>query len=221
MRPARLAMVLTLLTVVACFAAPVLTQDAKIMKLPEPNMTGGMPLMEALSLRQTGREFSDRQLPAQVLSDLLWAAFGVNRPGSGKRTAPSAMNFQEIDIYVALAEGFYRFRPEEHDLEMISGDDIRAMTGSQDFVAGAPVNLVFVADYAMMTRGSAADKDFYSATDTGFISQNVYLYCASEGLATVVRGWVDREALAKAMGLGEDQKIILAQTVGYPKPAEE
>jgi SagB-type dehydrogenase family enzyme len=221
MRSARLAMVLTLLMVVACFVAPVLAQDTKIMKLPEPNMKGGMPLMEALSLRQTGREFSDRQLPAQVLSDLLWAAFGVNRPESGKRTAPSAMNLQEIDIYVALAEGFYRFRPEEHDLEMISGNDIRAMTGGQDFVAGAPVNLVFVADYARMTRGSAADKDFYSATDTGFISQNVYLFCASEGLATVVRGWVDREVLAKAMGLGQDQKIILAQTVGYPEPAEE
>ena len=221
MRSARLAMVLTVLTVVACFVAPGLTQETKIMKLPEPNMKGGMPLMEALSLRQTGREFSDRQLPAQVLSDLLWAAFGVNRPESGKRTAPSAMNLQEIDIYVALAEGFYRFRPEEHNLEMISGDDIRAMTGGQDFVAGAPVNLVFVADYTRMTRGSEADKDFYSATDTGFISQNVYLFCASEGLTTVVRGWVDREALAKAMGLGQDQKIILAQTVGYAPPAEE
>ena len=221
MRPARLAMVLTVLFAVACLVAPGLAQETEIMKLPEPNMKGGMPLMEALSLRQTGREFSDRQLPAQVLSDLLWAAFGVNRPESGKRTAPSAMNLQEIDIYVALAEGLYLFRPEEHDLEKVSGDDIRAMTGGQDFVAGAPVNLVFVADYTRMTRGSEADKDFYSAADTGFISQNVYLYCASEGLATVVRGWVDREALAKAMGLGEDQKIILAQTVGYPVPGEK
>ena len=221
MRPARLAMVLTVLFAVACLVAPGLAQETEIMKLPEPNMKGGMPLMEALSLRQTGREFSDRQLPAQVLSDLLWAAFGVNRPESGKRTAPSAMNLQEIDIYVALAEGLYLFRPEEHDLEKVSGDDIRAMTGGQDFVAGAPVNLVFVADYTRMTRGSEADKDFYSAADTGFISQNVYLYCASAGLATVVRGWVDREVLAKAMGLGEDRKIILAQTVGYPKPVEE
>jgi SagB-type dehydrogenase family enzyme len=192
-----------------------------LMKLPEPNMKGGMPLMEALSMRQTQREFSSRELPAQVLSDLLWAAFGVNRPESGKRTAPSAMNLQEIDIYVALAEGLYLFRPKEHDLQMISGEDIRAATGGQDFVGGAPLNLVFVADYSRMTRGSEADKEFYSAADTGFISQNVYLYCASEGLATVVRGWVDREALAKAMGLREDQKIILAQTVGYPVPEEE
>jgi nitroreductase len=131
------------------------------------------------------------------------------------------MNLQEIDIYVALADGLYLFRAEGHVLERVSGEDIRAVTGGQDFVAGAPVNLVFVADYSRMTRGSAADKDFYSATDTGFISQNVYLFCASEGLATVVRGWVDREALAKAMGLGEDQKIILAQTVGYPAPEKE
>jgi SagB-type dehydrogenase family enzyme len=221
MKPARLAMVLTVLFAVACLVAPGLAQEAKIMKLPEPNMKGGMPLMEALKARQTQREFDERQLPTQVLSDLLWAAFGVNRPESGKRTAPSAMNLQEIDVYVALAEGLYLFRAEEHTLERISGDDVRAMTGGQDFVAGAPVNLVFVADYTRMTRGSEADKDFYSATDTGFISQNVYLFCASEGLATVVRGWVDREALAKAMGLGEDQKIILAQTVGYSKPPEE
>ncbi len=221
MRYARLAMALTLFVTVASVAATGLAQDTSSMKLPEPNMKGGMPLMEALSMRQTQREFSDRELPDHVLSDLLWAAFGVNRPESGKRTAPSAMNLQEIDIYVALAGGLYLFRPEEHDLQKISGDDIRSKTGSQDFVAGAPVNLVFVADYSRMTRGSDADKDFYSATDTGFISQNVYLYCASEGLATVVRGWVDREALAKTMGLREDQKIILAQTVGYPKPAEE
>lgn len=221
MRSGGLSILLAVLMMTICFAAPGQAQESKIVELPEPNMEGGMPLMEALKLRQTMREYSDRQLVPQVLSDLLWAAFGVNRPESGKRTAPSAMNLQEIDIYVALAEGLYLFRPEDHVLEMISGDDIRAMTGGQDFVAGAPVNLVFVADYSRMTRGSAADKDFYSATDTGFISQNVYLFCASEGLATVVRGWVDRDALAKAMGLGEDQKIILAQTVGYPKVEEE
>jgi SagB-type dehydrogenase family enzyme len=221
MKAGTLVVLLILLVAVIGTTGPVRAQEDEMMRLPKPNMKGGMPLMEALKARQTQRDFDDRQLPPQVLSDLLWAAFGVNRPESGKRTAPSAMNLREIDIYVALAEGLYLFRPEEHALEKVSGEDIRAATGGQDFVAGAPVNLVFVADYSKMARGSAADKDFYSAADTGFIGQNVYLFCASEGLATVVRGWVDREALAKAMGLREDQKIILAQTVGYPKPVEE
>jgi SagB-type dehydrogenase family enzyme len=185
------------------------------MKLPGPNMKGGMPLMEALSERKTQREFSTDELPVQTLSDLLWAAFGINRPERGLRTAPSARNMQEIDIYVALKEGLYVFNAEQHSLEMVLHEDIRAQTGEQDFVADAPVNLIYVADYSRMT-GSEANKDFYSAADTGFISQNVYLYCASEGLATVVRGWVDRDKLGEAMGLREDQKIVLTQTVGYP-----
>jgi SagB-type dehydrogenase family enzyme len=210
-----LILAMMVVTVAAGFA-----QEMKTMKLPEPEMKGGMPLMEALKERRTQREYSDRELPAQVLSNLLWAAFGVNRPEAGLRTAPSARNMQEIDVYVALKEGLYLFNAEEHSLTQVLEEDIRAATGGQPFVAGAPVNLVFVADYSKMS-GAQADKDFYSATDTGFISQNVYLFCASEGLATVVRGWVDRESLAKTMGLREDQKIILAQTVGYPKEAEE
>ena len=218
LRPAVMMIVLASLVLVAVTAS---AQETEMMKLPKPNMKGGMPLMEALKARSTQREYDYKQLTPQVLSDLLWAAFGVNRPESGKRTAPSAMNLQEIDVYVALAGGLYLFRAEEHMLEKISGDDIRAATGAQPFVAGAPVNLIFVADYSRMTSGSQADKDFYSAADTGFISQNVYLFCASEGLATVVRGWVDREVLAKAMGLREDQKIVLAQTVGYPRPDDE
>jgi len=221
MKALRPAVLMTVLASLVCVTVTTSAQETEMMRLPKPNMKGGMPLMEALKARRTQREYDDRQLTPQVLSDLLWAAFGVNRLESGKRTAPSAMNLQEIDVYVALAEGLYLFRADEHMLEKISGDDIRAATGGQPFVAGAPLNLIFVADYSRMTSGSEADKDFYSATDTGFISQNVYLFCASEGLATVVRGWVDREALAKAMGLREDQKIILAQTVGYPQPAGE
>jgi SagB-type dehydrogenase family enzyme len=208
-----------LVTVILC-AGSGFAQDMKTVKLPEPDMKGGMPLMEALKERKTERAFAARQLSPQVLGNLLWAAFGVNRPESGKRTAPSAMNLQEIDIYVALEEGLYLYDAESHALEPVSRDDLRALTGFQDFVADAPVNLVFVADYSKMTRGSQADKDFYSAADTGFISQNVYLFCASEGLATVVRGWVDKQPLAEAMGLRDDQKVILAQTVGYPEPSE-
>jgi SagB-type dehydrogenase family enzyme len=191
-------------------------EQAKAIKLPKPQMTGGMPLMEALLARQTRREYSSKELSEQMLSNLLWAAFGINRPDSGKRTAPSAMNMQEIDIYVATADGLYLYDAKENALNPILSEDIRAATGPQPFVKDAPVNLVFVADFSRM-RGSEENKVFYSATDTGFISQNVYLFCASEGLATVVRGYVERDMLAKVMKLRDDQKIILAQTVGYPK----
>ncbi len=192
-------------------------QELKEIKLPNPQLEGGRPLMQALKDRQSSREFSTEKLPLQVLSNLLWAADGVNRPDSKKRTAPSAVNWQNIDIYVALAEGLYLYDPLEHSLKPVLGEDIRAMTGKQDFVKDVPLNLIYVADFSKITRGTEEDKNFYSAAHTGFISQNVYLYCASEGLATVVRGMVDRETLAKAMKLRPEQKVIFAQSVGYPK----
>jgi SagB-type dehydrogenase family enzyme len=198
-------------------AALALAQEPKLLNLPKPRTEGGRPLMEVLKDRKSSRAFSSKELPPQVLSNLLWAAFGVNRPESGKRTAPSAVNWQEIDIYVAIADGLYLFDAKGHALKLVIPEDIRALTGTQAFVREAPVDLVFVADFSKMGRAGDADKVFYSAADTGFISQNVYLYCASEGLATVVRGLVDRQTLAKKMGLRPDQKIILAQTVGYPK----
>jgi SagB-type dehydrogenase family enzyme len=200
-----------------CIAGPVAAEAAKSVQLPAPQMTGGKPLMEALKARSTSREFSSEALPPQELSNLLWAACGVNRPESGKRTAPTARNMQEIDVYVALAEGLYLYDAKANALTLVVAQDLREATGKQDFLKIAPVNLVFVADYAKMGDGPKEMKDFYSATDTGYISQNVYLYCASAGLSTVVRGMVDREALAKAMNLRADQKVILAQTVGYPK----
>jgi SagB-type dehydrogenase family enzyme len=221
MRPVKPLIIGLVVVAAVCVYGAAIAQEMKAMKLPEPTMKGGKPLMEALKERRTQRGFSDRELPPQVLSDLLWAAFGINRPDEGLRTAPSAMNRQELDIYVALKQGLYLYNPEEHSLEPVLAEDIRGKTGMQPFVADAPVNLVYVADYAKMTRGTQADKDFYSAADTGFIGQNVYLFCASEGLATVVRGSVSRESLAKTMGLRDNQKIILAQTVGYPEENKE
>ncbi len=184
--------------------------------LPKPKMVGGKPLMEALGARQTVRDYSEKELPAQLLSDMLWAAFGINRPETGKRTAPSAMNWQEIDIYVATAEGLYLYDAKAHKLDLVLEGDIRSATGQQPFVGVAPVNLVYVADYSKMGSTPEEVKDFYAAGDTGFIGQNVYLFCASEGLGTVIRGLVDREALSKKMGLRKEQKIVFAQTVGYP-----
>lgn len=199
------------------FPALVCAEEPKPINLPSPVVKGGRPLMQALVMRKSQREFSSKELPLQVLSDMLWAANGINRPENDHHTAPSARNMQEIDIYVAKSDGLFLYNVKKNSLIPITSTDIREFTGLQPFVKVAPVNLIYVADFSKMGNSSREDKDFYSATDTGFISQNVYLYCASTGLATVVRGLIDRPALAKAMNLRKDQKIILAQTVGYPK----
>lgn len=192
------------------------TAGLEPLALPKPRTEGGKPLMQVLKERKTGREFSPEKLSPQVLSDLLWAAWGVNRP-DGRRTAPSASNRQEIDIYVATAEAVWLFDAKAHRLTPVVAKDLRALTGGQAFVSEAPLNLVYVADFARMGKGSEENKVLYSAADTGYISQNVYLYCASEGLVTVARGTVNRAELAKALGLRPEQRIILAQTVGRPK----
>ena len=198
-------------------AAVAVAQELKPIELPKPQTDGGRPLMQVLRDRQSTREFKSDKLPLPVLSNLLWAAFGVNRPDSGKRTAPSARNQQEIDIYVALPEGLYVYDAKAHRLNLVVAEDVRGATGGQDFVKQAPLNLVYVADFTKTGNASAEDRIFYAGVDTGFIAQNVYLFCTSEGLATVVRGGLDRPALAKLMKLRPDQRITVAQTVGYPK----
>ena len=187
------------------------------LKLPPPNLNIGKSLMQSLQARKSSRDFSTKKLPVEVISNLLWAAYGINRPESGRRTAPSAVNWQEVDVYVAMADGLYLYNAKEHVLKPVIKQDIRELTGKQTFVKDAPVNLIYVADYSRMGGGNAEERNSYSAADTAFIAQNVYLYCASEGLATVVRGSIDRDALAKAMQLRDNQKIVLSQTVGYPK----
>ncbi len=195
--------------------APALN-DSRI-ELPPPQTDGGMPLMQALKERQSMRAFSDKELSLQTLSDLLWAAAGINRPDTGGRTAPTAMNKQEIDIYVALKDGLFLYDAKNNLLVSVLSQDVRAMTGEQSFVKDAPVDLIFVADHQKMEGMTGEQKDFYGATDTGFISENVYLFCASAGLATVVRGWFNKLTLTKAMKLRPSQTIVLAQTVGYPR----
>jgi len=191
-------------------------QEVKNIQLSAPDTEGGKPLMQALKERRTSRQFSTKQLPLQVISDLLWAASGINRKEKNGRTAPTAMDCQEIDIYVATESGLYIYEPFKHMLVQVVAQDIRAVTGKQAFVKDAPLNLIYVADFSRAaTMGTHAE--FYAYCDTGFISQNVYLYCASSGLSTVVRGSFDQVELAKAMQLKTNQKIILAQTVGYPK----
>jgi SagB-type dehydrogenase family enzyme len=201
----------------AAVATPVAAAASAVVPLPAPQTTGGKPLMQALKERRSVREYDAKPLPPQVLSNLLWAAFGVNRPAEKGRTAPSAHDLQEISIYVVTDKGVWLYEPFGHQLIAVSHKDIRALTGKQDFVKEAPLNLVFVSDHKKFTDDSEEYIKFYSATDTGYISQNVYLFCASEGLVTMVRAYIDLPVLSKALGLKKHQHIILAQSVGYPK----
>jgi nitroreductase len=189
--------------------------NSTVRELPPPRSQGGKPLIQTLKLRRSIREYSDRPLPVQVLSDLLWAAFGINRP-SGDRTAPYWRHIMVIDVYAAMADGVWLYEPKRHVLLAHSRADIRSHTGLQDFVANAPLNLVYVAHGERMRDISANEGRLYASVDSGFIGQNVYLFCASEGLATVFRGAVDYEKLNRIMQLGTDQFVTFAQTVGYP-----
>ncbi|MBH2009365.1 MAG: SagB/ThcOx family dehydrogenase [Burkholderiales bacterium] len=195
---------------------PVQGNAASALPLPPPQTEGGIPLMQALRQRQSQREFAPDPLNRQVLSDLLWAAAGINRPDLKGRTAPSAMNSQEIDVYVALPEGLYRYEPSGHVLYLASATDVRRITGYQDFVDRAPLDLIFVADHARMKAVPAAQRESFASVAAGAMVQNVYLFCASAGLCTVIRAWIDRQALSEAMGLQADHQILLSQTVGLP-----
>lgn len=207
------------LSVLCVTASGAFSFEREAFQLPAPERTGGKPLMQALSERMSDRSFSDTELTDQELSNLLWAANGVNREKRGGRTVPSAFDLKEIDILVAKRDGVFLYNAHKNSLEKFLADDIRQYTGKQSFTQEAPINLIYVAHYGRMKHPFLADeqKDFYAAVDTGFISQNVYLYCASQGLSTVVLGWVDKEELHARLGLDKNQKVILTQPVGYPK----
>ena len=182
--------------------------NAENIKLPTPVKKGGKPLMEALNARQSTRVFSEKELPANTLSNLLWAAFGYNR--TDKRPAPSAMNKQSIDIYIATKNGFYLYDAKQNELQLKVKGDYRKQTGMQPFVGSAFMEIVYVSK-----KVSNSNEMLYA--DCGFIAQNVYLYCASENLGTVVRGSVPKDELAKILGLSDKNQILLCQTVGYKK----
>ena len=192
--------------------------ETRIRQLPPARTAGGKPLIEALQLRRSIREYADRPLEPQILSDLLWSAYGINRP-TGDRTAPYWRHVMVIDVFAVMADGTWLYDPKRHALVLQLEDDLRAKTGLQEFVATAPLNLVYVAHGERMTEVSAEDRRLFASADACFIGQNVYLFCASEGLATVFRGAVDQKALGQAMHLGADQFVTFAQTVGYPKQA--
>ena len=197
-------------------AALVTAQELKPVALPAPQTTGGKPLMQALKERQTVREYSPEKLSPQVLSNLLWAAWGINR-ADGRRTAPSASNRQEIEVYAITADGAYLYDAKANVLNPVASGDLRKAAGTQDFVFQAPLNLVYVADLAKMGGSDENSKLATANADTGFIAQNVYLFCASEGLGSVVRGSSPRAELAKVLKLRPDQRVTLAHTIGYLK----
>jgi nitroreductase len=184
--------------------------------LPAPDQSGGLPLMEAIAKRRSMREFASRELPLAMLSNLLWAANGVNRADGG-RTAPSAMNAREIDIFVALPSGAYSYDAHGNALRLVAGTDVRRVTGYQDFVDQAPLDLVYIADHSRMKLIPVASRESFASAAAGAIAQNVYLFAASNGLAAVIRAWIDREAIADALGLSHDQQVLLSQTVGFAK----
>jgi len=195
---------------------PAKGDTATSIALPPPEKHGGLPLMEALARRHSSRDFANTPLPMPLLSNLLWAAYGVNRPEGG-RTAPSALNAQEIDVYVALSSGAYLYDAAAHQLNLVAASDLRRVTGYQDFVDEAPLDLVYVADHARMGMVPVAQRESYASAAAGAIAQNVYLFAACDDLATVIRAWIDRAAIADALGLTHDQQVLLSQTVGYPK----
>jgi hypothetical protein len=198
---------------------PVLDESAPAIELPTPRTEGGKPLMQALRGRRSQREFAPQPLARPVLSDLLWAAAGVNRARLGGRTAPSALNAQEVSLYVALPEGLYLYEPAAHVLRRAAASDVRRVTGYQDFVDTAPLDLIYVADHARMALVPADRREAYAFAAAGAMAQNVYLFCASAGLATVIRAWFDARALTQAMQLPPEQHLLLAQTVGRPARA--
>ena len=208
----------TLAVVLTAFAAANAgaAQELSPIALPTPQTDGGKPLMQALKLRATSRAFAPDALPPQTLANLLWAAWGINRPGEGKRTAPSAHNWQEIEVVVLTAGGAYVYDAAGNALKPLVAGDLRALGGVQDFVKEAPLTLVYVADGSKI-EGAPADKQALAWADAAFVSENVYLFCASEGLATGVRAMIDRPALAKTLKLRDGQIVALAQSVGFPK----
>jgi nitroreductase len=205
-----------LLAVGAMALMPAAAFAQEVKNLPAPRRELGQPLMKALQLRRSTREYSQRPLDPQVLSEILWAAYGINRP-SGDRTAPYWRHVMVLDVYAVMADGAWLYDPQQHALRRHLASDLRRLTGNQEFVATAPLDLVYVVHGERMQDISAEDRRLYGSVDAAFAGQNVYLYCASEGLATVFRGAVDHDRLGRAMQLGDGQFVVFAQTVGYPQ----
>lgn len=192
-----------------------MTTEAQNIQLPTPQKEGGKAISYCLQNRKSTKAYSSKKLSNQQISNILWAAYGFNR--TDKRTVPSAMNCQEFTLYVFLPDGIYRWNDKTNELTLMAKGDNRELAGGQDYVATAAMNIVYVADYSKMESIAAESRDNMAYADCGFIAQNVYLYCASENLGCVIRGYVDREMLVKVLNLKAKEKVILSQSIGFPK----
>ncbi len=190
-------------------------QKNQDIQLPVATKTGGKPLMEALNKRSSNRNFSTKELTLQELSDLLWSANGINRPELGKRTAPTAMNWQDTDVYAILRSGIYKYNPITLKLELIKVGNFMKYAGKQDFVENAALNLVIVSDTSKMKNASKDDMLLYAGIHAGAIVQNIDLHCVSFGFNTVTRRYVDIAELSKVMELSPNKMIVITQTIGY------
>jgi len=202
-------------------AAPAPAQPAplEVIKLDPPRLDAGVPTMQALKQRRSEKKFAETKLSRQQISEVLWAADGINRD-DGHRTAPSAMGKYPIDIYVVLEEGVYLYSPAKHDLTPVAQGDFRKQCGTQEYVYTSPLNLVYVADYDKFSDirdASAQKKAEWACMEAGSQAQNVYIYCASEGLATVFRVSIDNEEFGRVIKARPSQSVIAAQTVGHTK----
>ena len=205
-----LALALALSTVGSVFGA------LAPIELPAPQKTGGMPLMEALAKRASSRDYDlQRELSPQQLSNLLWATNGINRE-DGRRTAPSASNRQDIEIYALTKDGAFIYDAKTHKLLPVAEGDMRDLGGTQEFAKGVPLTLVLIADLSKQNGDETARK-LTAQIDAGYVSQNIYLFCASEGLVTRARGSMDRTAIVTRLGLRQDQSITVGHCVAFPK----
>lgn len=201
-----------MMTLAVAAFAPVIAQD---IFLPLPTKHGGVTLMQALSERKSTRDFQAREVSPEQLSSLLWAANGINR-ADGRRTAPTGRNVQDIDVYVMKQSGVYRYDAAANKLIAVNLGDHRAAAGKQDFAKACPLTLVYVQRLDKAMRADEVNTARHGGIHAGAIMQNVYLFCAKEKLATVARDYIDRPALAAALKLGNNERIMLAQSVGYP-----
>lgn len=193
-------------------------ENQEVIKLNKPNLDRGLSVMKALNVRKSVREYGNKELELSDLSDLLWAANGINRPEEGKRTAPSALNSQDVDVYVCMKDGAYLYDAKENDLKRVSTEDLRYLLGDgQDFVKDAPAIFVLVSDLSRFSSEDAGRNLLRGAMYVGIVSQNISLFCASVGLMTVPRAMMDVEGLKKSLNLKDSQIPIMNHPVGYKK----
>lgn len=202
------------LLLLSFFVALVCSAQAQNLELPAPEGGFDMPLMKALQMRQTSRNLTEEDISLEELSGLVWSAYGFNRPEEKKRTAPSARNMQELDIYVFSMKGIYLYNAEKNSLELVLKGDHRKEISKQKFFAIAPISIVIVANYDRMKDLKSEDRDFYAAVDCGYVSQNIYLYCAADKLGTVACAYIERDMLSKLLHI-KNGKALLAHPVGH------